>query len=32
MDGQAIYGGKKGGKNKRLDEDKRWDSKEKKAS
>jgi hypothetical protein len=28
----AIYGGKKGEKSSRLDEDKRWDSEEKKAS
>jgi len=27
----AIYGCKKGGKIRRLDEDKRWDSKEKEA-
>jgi hypothetical protein len=27
----VIYGCKKGGKNKRLDENKRWDSKEKEA-
>jgi hypothetical protein len=27
----AIYGCKKGGKSRRLDKDKRWDSKEKEA-